>query len=96
MKPDFKTISLLELRALVNAGVAEMKGEFDGYHDEIDDWASGGWSGMNKLKRDYANAFDHAEYKINALRAFDTLMQTLRDREEQELKKALDRRLAAA
>jgi len=89
-------MSLHELRALVNAGVVEMKGDFDGYHDEIDDWASGGWSGMNKLQRNYSNAFDHSEYKINALRAFGTLMQALHDREEQELKKALSRRLVAA
>ena len=83
---------LMQLRSLVNAAVGDMKVTFDGYESEIDDWASGGWKGEQKLKKNYANAFDHSPEKIRDLQAFDTIIRALHKREQEELSKALDRR----
>lgn len=83
---------LTQLRSLVNAAVSDMLVTFDGYEYEIADWASGGWKGEQELKTKYCNAFDHSPAKIRDLMAFDTIITALRKREEEELRKALDRR----
>jgi hypothetical protein len=94
-EPRFPTLPLSQFRAIVDDAVQEMKWEFDGSEDEIDDWASGGWEGRGKLMNRYAMWADHSESKIRRLRAFEKLITAFHARELAVLKEALSTRHAA-
>ena len=89
LKDRLPSMPLSQLRALVNAGAQDLMCSLDGWDDQIEDWASGGYQGEDKIKNAYCYAFDHPNHKIAAIFAFDTLMCALRKREQFELKKAL-------
>jgi hypothetical protein len=94
-EPLFPTMPLSQLRAIVDDAVREMKWEFDGREEEIDDWAAGGWNGRSKIMNRYAVWMDHPESKIRRLRAFDTLIMAFSAREQKELEAALAHKHAA-
>ena len=94
-EPLFPTLPLSLFRAIVDDAVQEMKWEFDGAEDEIDDWAAGGWEGRGKLMNRYAMWADHSEGKIRRLAAFEKLILAFMAREQAVLKQALSSRHAA-
>lgn len=94
-EPLFPTMPLSQLRAIVDDAVREMKWEFDGHEEEIEDWAAGGWSGRGKLMKAYAVWHDHPEGKIRRLGAFEKLIIAFCSREKKELEAALTRKHAA-
>ena len=90
MEARFKTLSLSEFRLLVNSAVYEMKSIFDGYEDEIEDWANGGWSGSSAMMNAYGNIWDHSLCKIESIKHFDMLILAFQARERSVLKVSLE------
>lgn len=86
---DLPSTPLGLLRLLVEAGVKDMKTTFWDYDEQIDDWANGGWYGRRTLMGRYGNLDDAELHQIQAVHAFDKLIQALAVSEKAELETAL-------
>ena len=92
MAAKFKTLSLTEFRSLVNSAVHEMIGIFDGWEDEIEDWANAGYSGRPAMMNHYCRIEDHSLCQIECLKHFDELIDAFLKRERYSLKQSLERK----